>query len=474
MGKMKIKENIGKITTPLDIALYMVNKLFRNRTPNSTSRILDAGCGSGVFIRAILNWCSRENVELPEIIGVEIDSELVSITRKKFKGVDKVKIIQADFLTINEKELAGKFDYIISNPPYISYERIQFKKRDLYKKMFKTAIGRFDTYMLFFEKALELLKIGGRMVFITPEKYVYTVSAKKLRELLAQYDVEEIELIYEDVFQGIIAYPTITVINKKPPGITTIRLRDGMTIKIKLPGDGSPWLARAQICRSSKASTLSKYTHRLKDIAMRISAGVATGCDEVFVIPKRSLPEELKTYAYPTISGKELSMFKPGEAIDYNKLNYVMLIPYDREGKLLSERSKPLIKYLLRWRHALEDRYIVKSGKKKWYAFHEKPPLKDILRPKILWCDIAREPTFYVDPKGMLVPRHTVYYLIPKHPNIIPKLVKYLNSDEVREWLRVHCQRAANGYLRLQSHILKKLPIPRFLLRYPYTLDTEV
>ncbi len=473
MGKIKIKDNIGKIATPFSIALYMVKKLFRNRIPNSTSRILDAGCGSGIFIEAILNWCKQQNIEeLPKIIGIDVDPQLVNITRKKFEGINRIEIIHADFLTIDEKKLAGKFDYIISNPPYISYERIEPLKRDLYKKIFKAAVGRFDTYMLFFEKALELLKSDGRMVFITPEKYIYTISAKGLRKLLAQYDVEEIELIHEDTFQGILAYPTITIINKKPPRITTIKLRDGTVIKIKLPTDGSPWLARAQIHKFLKTDILLRYRHRLKDIALRISAGVATGRDEIFVIPKNSIPEELKIYTYPTISGKELSIFKPGEVIDYNKLKYVMIVPYDSEGRLLNNKeAEPLIKYLSRWMHILRRRYVVKSGKKKWYAFHEEPPLKDILKPKILWCDIAHEPAFYVDAEGMLVPRHTVYYLVPKNPNIIPKLVRYLNSSEVKEWLRVHCQRAANGYLRLQSHILKNLPIPKSLLEYSYVSE---
>ena len=33
-------------------------------------------------------------------------------------------------------------------------------------------------------------------------------------------------------------------------------------------------------------------------------------------------------------------------------------------------------------------------------------------------------------------------------------------KDEAREWLRAHCQRAASGFLRVQSHVLKRLPLP--------------
>ena len=461
MGRVKVRSDEGKVTTPFNIALRMVDKLFKGRPPRDTSRVLDAGCGSGVFIDAVLLWCKQRGIEPPEIVGVEIDPQLVVRARKKFGGYRNVRIIRGDFLTMSARELEGGFDYVISNPPYISYEKIDPPRRRLYRELFEVAVGRFDTYMLFFEKALEVLKPGGRLVFITPEKYLYVLSARNLRRLLAQYYVEEIELVREDAFKGVLAYPTITVICKSPPSKTSIVFRDGRTAEIDLPRDGSPWLAKAQIQGYSTLSGIQSFRYRLKDIVVRVSAGVATGRDDIFVIPKAKLPEELRSYAYPTVSGSELVTFKPGEAIDYNRLRYVILVPYSREGRLLSEgEAKPLIRYLSRWRPELEARYVVKTGKKKWYAFHEDPPLKDIMKPKILCRDITREPTFYVDPKGLVIPRHSVYYLVPKNPYVIPELVEHLNSDEAREWLKTHSQRAANGYIRLQSHVLKELPIP--------------
>jgi adenine-specific DNA-methyltransferase len=58
------------------------------------------------------------------------------------------------------------------------------------------------------------------------------------------------------------------------------------------------------------------------------------------------------------------------------------------------------------------------------------------------------------------VPRHSVYYIVPRRPDDLEALMEYLNSVIAREWLEAHCQRAANGFLRLQSHVLKRLPIP--------------
>ena len=49
---------------------------------------------------------------------------------------------------------------------------------------------------------------------------------------------------------------------------------------------------------------------------------------------------------------------------------------------------------------------------------------------------------------------------MPNDPSKLDDLATYLNSPESRRWLVAHCQRATKGYLRMQSAILKKLPLP--------------
>jgi hypothetical protein len=70
-----------------------------------------------------------------------------------------------------------------------------------------------------------------------------------------------------------------------------------------------------------------------------------------------------------------------------------------------------------------------------------------MLRPKLLCKDITETPFFVVDRAGELVPRHSVYYIVPYDSAALQPLEEYLNSDEAGAWLRAHCQRAANGYL---------------------------
>lgn len=55
------------------------------------------------------------------------------------------------------------------------------------------------------------------------------------------------ELLSEDAFGGILAYPAITVLwNRFPEGPTRVKLRDGAVIEVILLRDGSLWLASAR------------------------------------------------------------------------------------------------------------------------------------------------------------------------------------------------------------------------------------
>jgi hypothetical protein len=138
-----------------------------------------------------------------------------------------------------------------------------------------------------------------------------------------------------------------------------------------------------------------------------------------------------------------------------------MLVPYDVDGRLLPlGRLGALGRYLMRddVRQRLLARTCVR--RKPWYAFHETPALHEILRPKILCKDIGETPQFWVDRSGQVVPRHSVYYIVPREPGAIDVITSYLQSPSAHQWLVQNCQRASKGFLRLQSRVLQRLPLP--------------
>lgn len=437
----------GFVPTPADMVNLMAGKLFGGGAPTAEASLLDPGCGGGEFIEGVIRACGAKGWPLPRIVGVELDPDRAATARARFQHLPQVEIRQADFL----QPSLERFDFIIGNPPYVSILELSAAERLQYRHEYRTASGRFDLYSLFFEQALRMLAPDGRLVFITPEKFLYVETARPLRELLLRHRLEELHFASEDTFADRVTYPLITMLSAGGgPAPTRIVRRDGTTTKVTLTSSAS-WLPQVEGFAASPESSGAT----LADICVRISAGVATGADGVFVLPTDEIPPELQEFAHPTISGRQIT--PAGETVRRSSL----LAPYDAGGLLLAEhRLGALGRFLgeAERRERLERRTCV--AYKPWYAFHDNLPLPDMLRPKLLCKDITEEPFFVLDTAGDLVPRHSVYYVVPADERDLEPLAAYLNSAPARAWLRAHCQRAANGYLRMQSHVLKRLPVP--------------
>jgi SAM-dependent methyltransferase len=436
----------GFVPTPRETVDAMVELLFRPRAPRPDETVLDPGCGTGEFIDGVLRWCERRGLAPPRITGVESDPRHLPALREKYDRERAVRVQHADFLAHGR----AKYDFVVGNPPYVAITALSENEKAGYRARYATARGRFDLYLLFFEKALRSLALGGRLVFITPEKYLYVGSAGPLRSLLARCQVEEIRLLREDTFGELVTYPTVTVVENAAPGPTRIVRRDGRTITVSLPPGPDPWLPLLEGATPARAAVT------LADVCLRISCGVATGADAVFVRPAAGLAPALGRFAHPTVAGREL---KP--ATSSLPQRFVMLIPYDTNSRLLPlEQLGALGHYLMR--DDIHRRLLARTcvRRKPWYAFHETPALREILRPKILCKDIGEKPHFWVDRSGRIVPRHSVYYIVPREPAAINVIASYLQSLSAHQWLAKNCQRASRGFLRLQSRVLQRLPLP--------------
>jgi hypothetical protein len=96
------------------------------------------------------------------------------------------------------------FDVIIGNPPYISLETMK-KESKVYAAMmgreegtnhrvkaYKTHDSRGDIYTLFVERGLQLLKKGGLLAYILPNKWMKVGYGKPLRQLFLDKNLTQV------------------------------------------------------------------------------------------------------------------------------------------------------------------------------------------------------------------------------------------------------------------------------------------
>ena len=118
-------------------------------------KVLENSCGEGnillEIVRRYVESAKKENrapYEIKEglkkdIIAYEVDEKCIILCKKRLNeviqkyGINEVEwnIQNKDFL---KEKIEHKFDYIIGNPPYITYHDMKEDQKELLKKNFKT------------------------------------------------------------------------------------------------------------------------------------------------------------------------------------------------------------------------------------------------------------------------------------------------------------------------------------------------
>jgi len=119
------------------------------------------------------------------------------------------------------------FDIAIGNPPWISNDNLGKTEKELYKKTYKVAVGRFDIANLFAEKAIGILNESGLLFLVMPEHVWLGEYYIPFRTYLA-HNVSIVEILSskEESFEQTANPSSIFLVRKvKPPSTEqTIRL----------------------------------------------------------------------------------------------------------------------------------------------------------------------------------------------------------------------------------------------------------
>ncbi|EFK07329.1 conserved hypothetical protein [delta proteobacterium NaphS2] len=97
------------------------------------------------------------------------------------------------------------FDVVIGNPPYMIIGADKPKEQEIYKKMYQMASYKINTYVLFLEKGLSLLRnINAILSYIIPKSLVFNTYLETIRSmLLSNFGITMIIEIVERVFDNV-------------------------------------------------------------------------------------------------------------------------------------------------------------------------------------------------------------------------------------------------------------------------------
>ncbi len=124
-------------------------------------KILDIGTGTGAIALSL-----AKNIENSKVIGSDIENKALSlaIENKDFTKISNVDFIKSDLF----ENIDGKFDLIISNPPYINKKDYGNLEKELYFEP-KSALFGGDDGLLFYKKIINeapnYLKEEGHLIF---------------------------------------------------------------------------------------------------------------------------------------------------------------------------------------------------------------------------------------------------------------------------------------------------------------------
>ena len=365
------------------------------------------------------------------------------------------------------------FDLVLGNPPYVRHEKFTDLKPSLQRDYPNTYTGTADLYVYFYDRAIQALRPGGLLCFITSNKFYRAAYGSKLRGMLANNTtlLRLIDFGDAPVFDAI-AYPTIILTQKvKPtanhtcksmiwqpgPNIETFPLlftEKAFELPQKTLTAGS-WQFEQAATRDlmnklrSAGKPLGEYVNG------RFYRGILTGLNEAFVVDavmRRELIKEDKN------SGDLLKPYLRGRDVK-------RWLSYDPELWLIfTRRGTDINKYPAIKRHLSKFRNQLtpgipggrKPGSYKWFDIQDNVAYwQEFEQPKILYQEIATYQAFSFDTKGFYTNNKT--FLIPTGSQY---LLGLLNSKTVWYFLNQICTKMVGGALAMQSIFLTQLPIP--------------
>lgn len=401
---------------------------------------------------------------------------------------------------LNEEGAFKGFDVVIGNPPYISLEKLR-RDAEVYRRMnrrdennalvatYSTLEPRGDIYTLFIERGLQLLRKGGLLSYIMPNKWEKVMYGRPLRKLFLDKNLSHlVDFGDNQLFEDATTYTCIIRMSKEPSkgvlAASTIEKVDPETLPDdvdeqrelfdKKEMDDDIWVVSSldnfhQVDRLKKEMiTLGEY------VGGEEYYGIKTGLSEAFnisieqaetLIQKDASSRELLR---PFLQGRGMVAYSEAQAgsclifipkgftangMDIDRT--CQQLPSEEEAwKWFEERYPAVASWLL----PFADRARRRSDKGDyWWELRACAYYDKFEEPKILYQRFQTKPSFVYDESSTFC-NDSMYFL-----SVSDKRLLALLCSQVGWWLITEfCPRIQNGAQLIWDNF-SRIPIPREL-----------
>ncbi len=399
--------------------------------------------------------------------------------------------------------LAENFDAVVGNPPYMKTEEMKTRclgEFDYYRSTYSTPYRQFDKYFVFIEKGLSVLREGGLLGMVVPNKWMTIESGMKIRQLLARKGVvaEIVDFGNELLFHNRSTYVCCLVLSQTPRALVCYRRVDDYVTWLASPSDkgmaldndlirdlgGKAWVLPSTPEERLMLSVLHSGSERLGDIADVVN-GIQTSAEDVFPISKwTSLGgsivferdgrtwnvEEALVRPYLMDSAARIHSYLPVEPdalvifpYEYGDNGEAVPIPPER----LQAEFPGAWLYLSAYRTRLEQRSVSPPpAEGEFYRYGRHQALATAFRPnKIIYSVNQLGDKYGIDLQGVGFASGgtagEVAIASPRGGYSLEFILALLNQPTAEFFLRKRGSPFRGGYFSRGSAVVADLPVPK-------------
>jgi len=384
---------------------------------------------------------------------------------------------------------AGGFDAVIGNPPYV---RIQTMKEwapaevELYNQKYAAARkGNYDIYVIFVERALELLNDAGIMGYILPNKFFATDYGYQLRKLIVERRslMKVVDFGHGQVFEHATTYTCLLFLGKAgsqsfmyasaQPSPEALKSTEPFVSLSSESISEEPWLFLSAL-ENELIKRLSYRTVPLLSLPAAMNRGSSSGDDKTFILTSTTSPGRYLTSDGKIVELEAGILHVPLFATDYTRYAFnprsgkVIIFPYRVLGDNFELLSEPEIRrsfpkafgYLHSRRGRLEKRKQYKA----WHGFSAPRSLSahdsaDLLIPlladKGLLAEVPENRTDYC-----LMASGGFSIRVADSSGLSPRYVLgLLNSSLLFWYLQMISNRFRGGWITCTKQYVGRMPI---------------